>query len=154
MKINNFNIKLANVELFPNPTWSKELVMLLNSEIGPKLYLTGSRYFKTHNENSDWDFFLVKNYLNIQTLESLGYMNIGKNDNYLTEDIAAVYRINILYKDKYTNIDIQLLQDEDTVIRKQKVQRLMKQYNILLPPKGHKFKLIQFWDMAMALAKK
>lgn len=153
MKFNANMIKLVNVELFSNPNWSKELVELLNSEIGSKLYLTGSRYFKTHTEDSDWDFFSVKNDLNIQILESFGYINIGKNDNYLSKDIAAIYRLNIIDKNKYTNIDVQLLQDEDTVLRKQKAQKLMKEYSFLLPSKEYKFKLIQFWDMAMALAK-
>jgi hypothetical protein len=94
-------------------------------------HLTGSRFFKTENGNSDYDFF-VKDSVDLQAWlktwdfellwakDDLGFVvTLESLEGYYDQDIKAVYR----YCGEGIQIDIQVVKDPE---RKQHVQNFIK----------------------------
>jgi hypothetical protein len=103
--------------------------------------LTGSRYFGTHREDSDYDFFTYKftNYKSF--LASLDFQRISRyvenNPHYVDENMAEVWR------HKEAKIDIQI---QKHFLLKIKAQKLIKNMDALVGVK--KTQQHKIWNKA------
>jgi len=82
-------------------------------------YLTGSRYFGTSTEKSDWDFFTQYCRETCDKLESMGYVSYW-GDYHADKHIVHVY--------KHTSLPIHIQLVKDTRI-KNLIQTTMKRCN-------------------------
>jgi len=69
-----------------------------------KFFLTGSRFFGTHHENSDWDFFVEDSPQIRKVLENWGFVEENK---YHYFDMLT----NIVYAHKQANIHVQCVKN-------------------------------------------
>jgi len=114
------------------------------------IYLTGSRYFGTNTDESDWDFFIENNSTIIDHLLVLGYKRVTKhtyNDS-LTE---SVWRKTIFLPDcKVTYIDIQVIKFPLGKNIKIKAQEFLYRGNYLSSiDNNNKSLLSKTWDYAI-----
>lgn len=102
---------------YPQPTLESVIQNLRNSEF--KFYLTGSRFFNTAREDSDWDFFVEDDGIAIErSLRSFiteeGFLN-ETNIEYKDKETVAVWKhitepIHIqIVKDARLKLDAQFL---------------------------------------------
>jgi len=98
----------------------------LNSLPSTVFYPTGSRYFGSHRENSDYDFFTENNPQVIAYLLDFGFWSISSAD-YKDSDCKAVYRF---ISNSGMQIDIQF--SANVEMRKQ-VQETFKKNYIFAP---------------------
>lgn len=130
--LNNIDFSDINTMLFE----------LQNSDLD--FYLTGSRFFNTHNNNSDYDFFVEDTPGVRQFLKSLGFSKLN-NSAYLDDNTVVVYR----YMPKsgyYITIDIQIVVD---AVKKQSVQNIMKYNDFILT--GDKTYAKTVWNTLMSI---
>lgn len=130
--LNNIDFSDINTMLFE----------LQNSDLD--FYLTGSRFFNNHRENSDYDFFVEDTPGVRQFLKSLGFSKLN-NSAYLDDNTVVVYR----YMPKsgyYITIDIQIVVD---AVKKQSVQNIMKYNDFILT--GDKTYAKTVWNTLMSI---
>jgi len=121
---------------------SSILFKLQNSDLD--FYLTGSRFFNNHRENSDYDFFVEDTPGVRQFLKSLGFSKLN-NSAYLDDNTVVVYR----YMPKsgyYITIDIQIVVD---AVKKQSIQNIMKYNDFILT--GDKTYAKTVWNTLMSI---
>jgi predicted nucleotidyltransferase len=121
---------------------SSILFKLQNSDLD--FYLTGSRFFNNHRENSDYDFFVEDSPGVRQFLKSLGFSKLN-NSAYLDDNTVVVYR----YMPKsgyYITIDIQIVVD---AVKKQSIQNIMKYNDFILT--GDKTYAKTVWNTLMSI---
>ena len=101
-------------------------------------HLTGSRYFETANENSDWDFFVSTESNTLEFwLKSYGFQRIS--GEYNSQDITAVYRQD--------NVDIQITTD---AVRKENIQKIIKENKLYTSDKKY---MKNLWNCLFRLYK-
>mgnify|MGYP000864027683 CR=1 FL=1 len=132
---------------------SSILFKLQNSDLD--FYLTGSRFFNNHRENSDYDFFVEDSPGVRQFLKSLGFSKLN-NSAYLDDNTVVVYRYMpksdcYITNDGYTiknhnHIDIQIVVD---AVKKQSVQNIMKYNDFILT--GDKTYAKTVWNTLMSI---
>jgi hypothetical protein len=105
-------------------------------------YLTGSRFFGSANETSDYDFFTPTTSV-VDFLSSLGF-NVVCGEYAGDPNCLCVYR----YKNDKVQIDIQLVRDLQL---KQKVQSLIKEHNLLLGHDKYEAKIV--WTTAFYIVR-
>lgn len=130
--LNNIDFSDINTILFE----------LQNSDLD--FYLTGSRFFNNHRENSDYDFFVEDSPGVRQFLKSLGFSKLN-NSAYLDDNTVVVYR----YMPKsgyYITIDIQIVVD---AVKKQSIQNIMKYNDFILT--GDKTYAKTVWNTLMSI---
>lgn len=87
------------------------------------LYLTGSRYFNNHKENSDWDFFCYGNEIFINFLVSNGFYELDeKNEMFQSDYVETGMKIFEIQLGDGKFVHIQVYTDEREIINKQNAQ--------------------------------
>ena len=92
-------------------------------------YLTGSRYFNTHGNDSDWDFFVSNQNPGLhERLLNLGFNQDRKDIRYSGDrSISAVYT----WGEKSTKIDIQVVYDHCLNWKRRTRTEIFEQMTIL-----------------------
>lgn len=85
-------------------------------------YQTGSRYWGTPNENSDWDFFVQDSQQVREFLEKLGFNNNSEATYRGDVCCRAVYVFD-LHEDRKLRVEVQLVSD---AVLKHVVQETLK----------------------------
>lgn len=132
-----------------------------------KFYLTGSRYFKTHNDNSDYDFFVEddlevgcpKSNLEVWLLDK-GFVKYSEPGEYNDLVTRCVYRFYPSELDRYDmfnpntkwTIDVQLIAKKD-VDTKKMAQDILFNHPELLQDNG-KERARFVWDRMLRTVRK
>lgn len=117
-----------------------------------KFYLTGSRFFGTTRENSDWDFFIeADGQGNINKfLESLGFCRIT-NSEYKDASVSSVY-LGYLCG---AQVHVQLVYPNQMKEKIQSQETLFRLYNMgVLFPFYNKGMMRTIWEHFMMEARK
>jgi len=112
---------------------------LENSPI--KFYLTGSRFFSTHDENSDWDFF---------TLDSLDARNFLKNIGFVKTSDSTYETdplIDTIYMHTEANIHVQIVKDVELKNAVQERLRYVADLDPDLVPLKNKREMSKIWKL-------
>jgi len=84
------------------------IVLSMMSNEKYKFHLTGSRFFGTARENSDWDFFTAHSISVRQYLLEMGFVTLTEScSSYNDQETRSVMR----FVDNRLQIDVQLVND-------------------------------------------
>lgn len=108
-------------------------------------YLTGSRYFGTETEESDWDFCAQYSNELVQFLEKLGFVNNAFVQEYLDPMTLMVMGV---YLPDGNKIDVQLCKDLETKLR---IRDILFKYFYGNGIPGNKMERSQIWSMVYAV---
>lgn len=104
------------------------------------LHLTGSRFFGTHRENSDWDFFASTEDLHI-IHASLTEVKIECSHERTYGGGSDAFLMSVL---RCKGLDIQFYNDRKTVTAKRHAQNILKRLKITKPTREQWVELITY----------
>ena len=111
-----------------------------------EFYLTGSRFFTTDHEQSDWDFFTSNNKEVIAYLSTLGFQKVNTKYSYFDKQTVGVMRFGSPY---LYHIDIQLVLDVE-------IKQIAQEILTMKPPvkTSDDANLAQQWNTVYHVAKR
>lgn len=99
-------------------------IMQKMGESDQEYFLTGSRFFGTHSQSSDYDFFTVYSEKMENDLKALGFTEITNHEYLDDHTFCKIYE----FVDRMGTIQIQLVKSE-MIDAKIRAQKLLKQYH-------------------------
>jgi len=112
-----------------------------------EFYLTGSRFFGTYGERSDWDFFTQDCSNTHEFLKKLGFVETS-GSTYRTDPLIAT-----VYIHKDTDIHVQVVKDAKL---KNAIQKRLREVADLYPdlvPLGDKSVMKKIWKLLIEVCK-
>lgn len=130
-----------------NQLYPQNVQALMDSKF--EFYLTGSRFFRTNQWHSDWDFFVTDREDVREFLKNLGF--VPMDGNLAGYDDTTIVEVWTDSPDNFVNGKIVQIQLVNNAIFKSKVQNaLLEKYGVMFPTDKSKAK--DLWNLAVKVA--